>query len=74
MIRAVIALGSNSTRMLCADVEKGEINKLLSLRTETKLFSGIENGAFTPDAMERGTAAVADFNNKSVPGKDRMHV
>ena len=40
MIKAAITIGSNSTRMLCADVANGQIRVLQRGREETRLFPG----------------------------------
>ncbi len=60
MIRAAIALGSNSTRMLCARVEPSLVVPLGRGRVETLLFMGLDpGGALSPEALERAASAVA---------------
>ena len=60
MRRAAIAIGSNSTRMLCADVNGGELTRCLRGREETQLFLGLDDhGAIRPDRLESTAQAVA---------------
>ncbi len=60
MRRAAIAIGSNSTRMLCADVTGGELTNCLRGREETRLFLGLdEQGAIRPERLESTAQAVA---------------
>ena len=60
MIRAAIAIGSNSTRMLCADIRDGCVFPLVRGREETRLFMGLgDDLAIQPDAMERVVRDVA---------------
>ena len=60
MRRAAIAIGSNSTRMLCADVNGGELTHCLRGREETLLFMGLDDqGAIRPDRLESTAQAVA---------------
>ena len=58
MIHAVIGIGSNSTRMLLAEVDPHTIAKLSRHREDTRLFSGLENGLLTPAAMLSAADAV----------------
>ncbi len=60
MRRAAIAIGSNSTRMLCADVNAGRLTDCLRGREETRLFLGLdEQGCICPERMESTARAVA---------------
>ena len=60
MRRAAIAIGSNSTRMLCADVRDGVLTDCLRAREETRLFQGLdEQGAIRPERLEATAQAVA---------------
>ncbi len=54
----VIAVGSNSTRMLTADLDS-RLGRPVRGRQETRLFLSLENGALVPDAVNRAREAVA---------------
>lgn len=59
MRRAAIAIGSNSTRLLCADAEAGSLQNRLTAREETKLFLGLdERGNIQPQRLEETARAV----------------
>ena len=59
MIRAAIAIGSNSTRMLCADVSEKGVLPLARGREDTKLFMGLtDDMTIRPEAMELVVGAV----------------
>ncbi len=59
MIRAAIAIGSNSTRMLASSMDGPEPLPLLRLREDTKLFMGLKDGGVLSDAvMDRTVEAV----------------
>ena len=59
MIRAAIALGSNSTRMLCARLEPEGAVPLGRGRVETRLFMGLDSdGNLTAEAIARAAQAV----------------
>ncbi len=67
MIRAAIALGSNSTRMLCALLEKGRVYPLGRGREDTRLFMGLEkDGRLSPQAMERAVNAVLALREEAL--------
>jgi len=56
---AAIAIGSNSTRMLCAQRQDGALTDILRGREETRLFSGLdENGFILPERLEETAQAV----------------
>ena len=60
MKRAAIAIGSNSTRMLAAEVMKGMLLNPARGREETRLFLGLdEAGNISPDKLEATAQAVA---------------
>src|SRR5947209_2904207 len=51
---AVIDLGTNSTRLLVADVEGGQVRNLERRSIVTRLGDGVDaNGALKPESMER---------------------
>ena len=59
MMRAAIAIGSNSTRMLSADKRDGVLCDILRGREETKLFLGLdETGSIRPESLESTAKAV----------------
>jgi len=59
---AVIDLGTNSTRMLIADVDGGEIHELERRTTVTRLGRGVEHtGRLCSDAIEDTCPAVGDY-------------
>lgn len=49
MMRAAIAIGSNSTRMLCAERTDGGLEQILRGREETRLFSALDDNGFFPE-------------------------
>ncbi|HUA05864.1 MAG TPA: Ppx/GppA phosphatase family protein [Solirubrobacteraceae bacterium] len=55
MRRAVVDIGTNSTRLFIADVSDGRIIDVVERRTEiTRLGAGVDaDGRLSPDAMER---------------------
>lgn len=67
MIRAAIAIGSNSTRMLAAALGGPEPLPLLRLREDTKLFMGLRDGGVLSDAvMDRTVEAVLRLKNAAL--------
>ena len=48
MMRAAIAIGSNSTRMLCAEKTSRGLEHMLRGREETRLFSALDDNGFFP--------------------------
>ena len=61
MIRAAIAIGSNSTRLLVADKQGNELKNIYRGREETRLFLGLDDEGFI--AKER-----LDFTAQAVAG------
>jgi exopolyphosphatase / guanosine-5'-triphosphate,3'-diphosphate pyrophosphatase len=63
MRRAVVDIGSNSTRLLIADVDGGRIGDVLERRTEiTRLGAGVDaDGRLSEEAMERVYAVLGDY-------------
>ena len=59
MKRAAIAIGSNSTRMLAAEVRNGALLNPIRGREETRLFLGLdEEGRIRPERLEETAQAV----------------
>ena len=59
MMRAAIAIGSNSTRMLAAEKKDGALRDILRGREETKVFLGLDaEGNLLPDRIESTAQAV----------------
>lgn len=67
MMRAAIAIGSNSTRMLCAEkTERGLIN-IVRGREETRLFSALDdNGLFPEDKILETADAVKRLHDAAL--------
>ena len=59
MMRAAIAIGSNSTRMLAAEKQEGALRNILRGREETRLFLGLDpDGNIQPERLESTAQAV----------------
>ncbi len=59
MMRAAVAIGSNSTRMLAAEKRDGVLRVAARGREETRLFLGLdENGRIRPERVESTAQAV----------------
>ena len=59
MMRAAIAIGSNSTRMLAAEKQEGALKHILRGREETRLFLGLDaSGNIRPECLESTAQAV----------------
>lgn len=62
MRTAVIGIGSNSVRMLVADIENGQGRKVRRERAGTRLFAGLDGeGRLSPEAMAKTVAAVSSM-------------
>ncbi|MGH2854557.1 MAG: Ppx/GppA phosphatase family protein, partial [Solirubrobacteraceae bacterium] len=63
MRAAVVDIGTNSTRLLIADVEPdGSVTDLLRHSRVTRLGAGVDaNGGLSPEAIERTCAVLADY-------------
>lgn len=67
MRKAVIAIGSNSTRMLTADCGGKELKNRVTGRVETRLFLGLnDGGALSTQAMENTAGAVLSLLHDAV--------
>ncbi len=67
MMHAAIAIGSNSTRMLCARVQDGELKDILRGREETRLFSALnEEGCFPGEKIEETAQAVKNLHDAAL--------
>jgi exopolyphosphatase / guanosine-5'-triphosphate,3'-diphosphate pyrophosphatase len=60
---AVVDIGTNSTRLLLADVEPdGSVTELLRQSRVTRLGAGVDaHGGLSPEAVERTCAVLADY-------------
>ena len=59
---AVIDIGTNTTRLLVADVTEGNVTEVERRTTVTTLGEGLDaTGRLADSAMERVTAAVAEY-------------
>ncbi len=61
MLHAVIGIGSNSTRLLIANIEEGNVSPVLRVREGTRLFAGLTAGVLSGESMRRTAAAAAGF-------------
>jgi exopolyphosphatase / guanosine-5'-triphosphate,3'-diphosphate pyrophosphatase len=59
---AVVDIGTNTTRVLVADVEDGRVHELERRTTVTRLGEGVDaNGRLNDEAIERVTKTLADY-------------
>ena len=59
---AVVDLGTNTTRVLVADVDDGRVDELDRRTTVTRLGEGVDaTGRLSDAAIERVTDALADY-------------
>ena len=75
MLKAAIDIGSNSVRLLVADVNGDEFKPLFKRINTTRLHEGLsENGMLFGEPAERTRAAIADFarqaRNAGVSGEN----
>lgn len=62
MITAAIDVGSNTLRMLIGEVKAGELTRIYTARSITRLAAGItETGFFREDNMQQSHLALKDF-------------
>jgi exopolyphosphatase/guanosine-5'-triphosphate,3'-diphosphate pyrophosphatase len=64
--RAVVDIGTNSTRLLVADVEDGRVGDVLARRTEiTRLGAGVDaDGRLSDEAMQRVYRVLDDYRKE----------
>ncbi len=64
--RAVVDIGTNSTRLLVADVEDGRVGDVLARRTEiTRLGAGVDaDGRLSDEAMQRVYGVLDDYRKE----------
>src|SRR4051794_738077 len=61
---AVVDIGTNSTRLLVAEVERGDVRELDRRTTVTRLGEGLEaSGRLSDDAMARVSDALAGYRD-----------
>ncbi len=69
MRTAVIGIGSNSVRMLLAEVTDGKIERVLRDREGTRLFAGLdEHNCLSEESMRRTAGAAAQMVGKARAG------
>ncbi|MEG0767761.1 MAG: hypothetical protein RR482_08590, partial [Clostridia bacterium] len=61
MLHAIIGIGSNSVRLLIADVARQTMTHCHRDRIGTRLFDGLVNGCLTEESMCVSLEAVAQF-------------
>ena len=73
---AVIGIGSNSVRMLVAQVEAGQIQHLVRDRAGTRLFGGLDDkGNLIPQSMRDTVCAVCQMQMKALHmGAEKVHI
>ena len=59
MRAAAVGIGSNSTRMLTAEIGEGKISPVLRMREDTRLFSGLQEGLLSAERMMTTACAAA---------------
>ncbi|MCL6479257.1 MAG: Ppx/GppA family phosphatase, partial [Peptococcaceae bacterium] len=62
---AVIDIGTNSTRLLVAEVGPGGVTPLFTGLKTTRLGQGIEGGMLMPEAVSRTVEAVRDMQSRA---------
>jgi exopolyphosphatase / guanosine-5'-triphosphate,3'-diphosphate pyrophosphatase len=63
MRRAVIDIGTNTVKLLVADVQQGQVFPFLSMDKVTRLGEGVdESGQLLPGAIERTVRAINEFH------------
>ena len=66
-MRGAIAIGSNSTRLLCAEKRNGELTHILRGREETRLFLGLdEENRIRPERLEETARAVERLQKQAL--------
>ncbi|MFZ5646246.1 MAG: Ppx/GppA family phosphatase [Bacillota bacterium] len=64
---AVIDIGTNSTRLLVADVSgSGKVDPVYTCLKTTRLGEGIENGVLLPGPVSRTVGAIAEMKEKGL--------
>lgn len=76
MKTAVIGIGSNSIRMLQAEIQSGDYKRLGMDREPTRLFAGLDaQGNLTAESMEKTAGVVKDFAARARGrGCEEVHV
>ncbi|WP_027364268.1 Ppx/GppA phosphatase family protein [Desulfotruncus alcoholivorax] len=65
MLAAAIDVGSNSTRLLVADITGGKVVPIITDMRTTRLGQGIMEGRLSDEAVSRTIAAIEDFVRRS---------
>src|SRR3954451_2597248 len=60
MLCACIDIGSNTTRVLVADVDDGRLREVLQRRAFTRIGKGLKGGEITPEKIEEVARVVAE--------------
>ena len=76
MRAAVIGIGSNSVRMLVADVQGGRLHQVHRDREGTRLFGGLQqDGNLSQESMEKTLEAVSVMHKKAISLQaDEIHL
>ena len=73
---AAIGIGSNSLRMLVADVERGRLFRLDRYREGLRVFAALDRqGNITPEMTDKACRSVETFRRQAVEcGAERVHL
>lgn len=76
MRTAVIGIGSNSLRMLVADITGGELHRLRRYREGLRVFAALDaQGNITVDMLEKACASVGSFAKEArAQGAEETHL
>ncbi|MDR0929383.1 MAG: hypothetical protein LBM74_06680 [Oscillospiraceae bacterium] len=75
MRQGAIGIGSNSVRLLIADLIGGEARPVERLREGTRLFQGLTDGALSQESMQRTAFAVASLAETArAAGCEALHL
>lgn len=76
MFVAAIGIGSNSLRMLVANVENAQLHRIRRYREGLRVFAALdENGCISEEMMEKACSYIADFAEKAkADGAERIHL
>lgn len=58
---AIIDVGSNSHRLLAVQVDGDQVTELARGKITTRMLSGLQDGAFTREAIDKNIAAIAQL-------------
>lgn len=76
MRTAVIGIGSNSLRMLVADISDGRLNRLRRYREGLRVFAALdEHGDIKPEMVRKACESVRSFQSEALlKGAEQVHL